>query len=100
MRRVDGRLEYMFRQANDWPNQVIAEPVALERWPLLVLDFLQCQVEIVSVDASERQRVDFLPVEADDQFLFGNPISIHCNFNFISFVSFFLFKFIICFRRF
>lgn len=72
MRRIDGRLEYLFRQADGWPNKVVPSDIAFNQWPFLVFEFLQHQVQILSTD--EDRRVDFIPIEAKEERLIGAPI--------------------------
>lgn len=66
------------RQKDGWPSCVLASVEAFEKFPDLVLDFLEKHINIkMADDANKNRRVSFQITESENTI--GDPISILCE---------------------
>lgn len=74
-KKVDGAVRYLLRYKDGFPVREITPAEAKEKWPQLLLEFLEHQVEM---NVSEQSRnVSFTPIEALAPL--GEPMKIDCE---------------------
>lgn len=76
--QVDDRIEYLFRQRDDWPCTTVPSAVAFGRWPLLVINFLERHVYF-NHETNQNPTVHFQVTETKDPT--GDPIRGTCKLN-------------------
>lgn len=86
------RVEYMIKYKGDFPDRVVSSVEALEKWPLLVLEFLERHARLGKKRPAEpstsQRRVSFSSI-VETQAV-GNPIQVTCKYFTYFFTLFFV----------
>lgn len=68
-----GHFQYLVKQKDAWPDQVIPSAEALPKWPKKVAAYLEKNINIQGTDATDAQ-----PKEIDPPI--GAPIKVSCEY--------------------
>lgn len=84
-RIVDGRAEYLLRYRDGWPNKIVSAVESAEKWPTLLLRFLEQHIRCI-VTVAEKTVANFAVSESETD---GDPImcKCKCNFHYINLYS-------------
>lgn len=77
VRRTHVFIEYLVSFKDKFPNKIVTAWIAVQNWPLLVLEFLENQLNMTAAPISNG-RVRFAVTEATRN-LIGDPISVSCK---------------------
>lgn len=75
-RIVDGRAEYLLRYRDDWPNKIVSAVESAEKWPTLLLRFLEQHIRCIVPEVAV---ANFAVSESETD---GDPIMCKCKCNF------------------
>lgn len=71
----ENRIDYVIEYKDNWPNRVFSSHEAVEKFPNLVLQFLEAHIAMIGA----KKRVSFVAVEETFD-LIGEPIDVTCKY--------------------
>lgn len=77
VRSSDGHFDFVIRQKDYWPNQVVSLVVAFEKWPTMVLEWFLNHINIQTRPANLPTVLAGATAEIGDQV--DGPIAIDCK---------------------